>query len=115
MIIVDRIKVSELKTASFYSHRDLDQEIIKVKGFQVSPVELEGHLLSHPDVADVGVVGVRDEYAGQLPIAFVVLKAPAQTRVLGSVKDALDLKAGLLKVRGAMRQFHGYLLTDRWL
>ncbi|KAI0341064.1 acetyl-CoA synthetase-like protein [Trametopsis cervina] len=58
---------------------DRMKELIKVKGNQVSPAELEGHLLSHPDVADVGVVGILDEYAGELPVAFVVLKEAART------------------------------------
>ena len=51
------------------------QELIKVRGFQVAPAELEGHLLGHPRVADACVVGVPDEYSGELPMAFVVLKA----------------------------------------
>ena len=45
-----------------------------MKGFQVAPAELEGHLLSHPDVSDAGVVGIADEYAGEVPLAFIALK-----------------------------------------
>lgn len=48
------------------------KELIKVKGNQVAPAELEGHLLAHPDIEDVCVVGVPDDYAGELPKAFVV-------------------------------------------
>jgi acyl-CoA synthetase (AMP-forming)/AMP-acid ligase II len=48
------------------------KELIKVKGFQVAPAELEGLLRAHPSVADAAVVGVPDAAAGELPKAFVV-------------------------------------------
>ncbi|MFK8025522.1 MAG: AMP-binding protein [Ilumatobacter sp.] len=54
MTIVDRLK-----------------ELIKYKGFQVAPAELEALLITHPKVADVAVIGVPDEEAGELPKAFV--------------------------------------------
>lgn len=50
------------------------KELIKYKAFQVPPAELEGLLLTHPDVADAAVIGIPDEEAGELPKAFVVLK-----------------------------------------
>ena len=50
------------------------KELIKYKGFQVAPAELEALLLTHPDVADAAVIGVPDEEAGELPVAFVVAK-----------------------------------------
>jgi len=53
------------------------KELIKYKGFQVPPAELEALLLTHPDVADVAVIGVPDEQAGELPKAFIVLKPGA--------------------------------------
>ena len=52
------------------------KELIKYKGFQVAPAELEALLLSHPMVADVAVIGVRDEEGEEIPKAFVVLKEP---------------------------------------
>ncbi|TBU63558.1 amp dependent CoA ligase [Dichomitus squalens] len=60
---------------------DRIKELIKVRGFQVPPAELEGHLLGHPDVGDVCVVGVPDEYSGELPLAFVVPSANALARI----------------------------------
>jgi 4-coumarate--CoA ligase len=52
---------------------DRIKELIKYKGFQVAPAELEGLLLGHKMVADVCVVGVYDEgMATELPRAFVV-------------------------------------------
>jgi acyl-CoA synthetase (AMP-forming)/AMP-acid ligase II len=50
------------------------KELIKYKGFQVAPAELEGVLLSHPAVADAAVVGLPDEEAGEVPVGYVVLK-----------------------------------------
>jgi acyl-CoA synthetase (AMP-forming)/AMP-acid ligase II len=48
------------------------KELIKVKGFQVAPAELEALLLEHPAVADAAVVGSPDEESGEVPKAFVV-------------------------------------------
>ncbi|KAI8432401.1 hypothetical protein MSG28_004798 [Choristoneura fumiferana] len=49
------------------------KELIKVKGFQVPPAELESVLKEHPSVLDAGVVGVPDTRTGEAPIAFIVL------------------------------------------
>ena len=56
----------------FYSIVDRLKELIKYKGFQVPPAELEALLITHSDVADVAVIGVPDDEAGELPKAFVV-------------------------------------------
>jgi acyl-CoA synthetase (AMP-forming)/AMP-acid ligase II len=48
------------------------KELIKVKGFQVAPAELEAVLVAHPDVADAAVIGVPDDEAGEVPAAFLV-------------------------------------------
>jgi acyl-CoA synthetase (AMP-forming)/AMP-acid ligase II len=50
------------------------KELIKHKGFQVPPAELEALLLTHPAVADAAVVGRPDERAGEVPVGYVVLK-----------------------------------------
>ncbi len=57
---------------------DRIKELIKYKGMQVAPAELEGVLLTHPAIADAAVIGALDEEAGEVPKAFVVLK-PGQT------------------------------------
>jgi acyl-CoA synthetase (AMP-forming)/AMP-acid ligase II len=54
---------------------DRVKELIKVKGFQVAPAELEAILRNHPAVKDAAVVPIRDARAGELPKAYVV---PAQ-------------------------------------
>jgi acyl-CoA synthetase (AMP-forming)/AMP-acid ligase II len=50
------------------------KELIKYKGFQVPPAELEALLLTHPAVADAAVIGVPDDEAGEIPKAFLALK-----------------------------------------
>ena len=53
---------------------DRVKELIKYKGFQVAPAELEAVLLTHPAVADAAVIPCRDDEAGEVPKAFVVTK-----------------------------------------
>lgn len=53
------------------------KELIKYKGLQIAPAELEGVLLAHPAVADAAVIPVPDAEAGEIPKALVVLRSPA--------------------------------------
>ena len=53
------------------------KELIKYKGFQVAPAELEALLLTHDAVADCAVVGIPDDEAGELPKAFIALNPEA--------------------------------------
>ena len=52
---------------------DRSKEMIKVKGFQVAPAEIEAVLHGHPGVLDCAVFGVPDESAGEVPVAAVAL------------------------------------------
>ena len=54
---------------------DRIKELIKVKGMQVAPAELEAHILTHSAVSDCAVIPVPDAAAGEVPMAFVV-KSP---------------------------------------
>ncbi len=67
---------------------DRVKELIKYKGLQIAPAELEALLLTHPCVADAAVVPMADEEAGQVPKAFVVLRS--QT----SIEDIQSFVAG---------------------
>ncbi|QRW20451.1 AMP binding enzyme [Rhizoctonia solani] len=60
----------------FFTIVDRLKELIKYKGFQVPPADLENVLLTHPDIVDVGVIGVHsEEQATELPRAYVVHRA----------------------------------------
>ena len=67
----------------FYYIVDRRKEMIKYKGFAVAPAEVEAVLLEHPAVRDCGVVPCPDAGAGEIPVAFVVLReGVAQTAKL---------------------------------
>jgi acyl-CoA synthetase (AMP-forming)/AMP-acid ligase II len=61
---------------------DRVKELIKYKGLQVAPAELEAVLLSHPEVADAAVVRFPDEEAGEVPKAFVVARGQVDPEAL---------------------------------
>ncbi|OJD18945.1 hypothetical protein AJ78_01057 [Emergomyces pasteurianus Ep9510] len=67
--------IGKIDHEGFITITDRIKEMIKVKGVGVAPAELEDLLLGHPDVEDVGVLGIPDDYSGEKPKAFVVLKA----------------------------------------
>ena len=66
--------IGRIDEEGYITITDRLKELIKVKGFQVPPAELEGLLLTHPDIADAAVIGIPDEESGELPKAFVVTK-----------------------------------------
>jgi acyl-CoA synthetase (AMP-forming)/AMP-acid ligase II/NAD(P)-dependent dehydrogenase (short-subunit alcohol dehydrogenase family) len=61
---------------------DRIKELIKYKGYQVAPAELEDILLTHPAVTDAAVVRSPDHAAGEVPKAFIVRRAPASAEEL---------------------------------
>jgi 4-coumarate--CoA ligase len=84
---------------------DRKKELIKVRGFQVAPAELEGVLLSHSDVSDAAVIGVTaggaaGEQGTELPRAYIVLKQGSQ------VKEA-DVQAYMRKRLAGYKQLVG--------
>ncbi|HVM07939.1 MAG TPA: 4-coumarate--CoA ligase family protein [Acidimicrobiales bacterium] len=75
---------------------DRVKELIKFKGFQVAPAELEALVVTHPAVADVAVIGIPDVEAGELPKAFVVLK-PGAEATEDDIKDFVKGKVATYK------------------
>lgn len=73
------------------------KELIKVKGFQVAPAELEGWLLNHEDVSDSCVIGIYDEDAGEIPLAFVTLSLDAAKRCKGNAEETKKTKQSIMK------------------
>jgi acyl-CoA synthetase (AMP-forming)/AMP-acid ligase II len=59
---------------------DRTKELIKYKGLQVAPAELEALLVTHPAVLDAAVVRKADDEAGEVPKAYVVLKPDDASR-----------------------------------
>lgn len=68
--------VAVVDEMGWYKIVDRVKELIKYKGLQVAPAELEALLLGHPAIADAAVIPVPDPDAGEIPKAFVVLRAP---------------------------------------
>ncbi|KAJ7201641.1 hypothetical protein GGX14DRAFT_371013, partial [Mycena pura] len=77
------------------------KEIIKVRGFEVAPADLEACILGHALVQDAGVVGVKDAISGEAPMAFVVLAPEAAARAARdpSGRIAAQMKRAIIEVR----------------
>ncbi|XP_018576341.1 luciferin 4-monooxygenase-like [Anoplophora glabripennis] len=91
------------------------KELVKYKGYQVSPSELEAVLLRHPKVRDVGVVGLPDEICGELPLAFVVkieevTEAELQKYVASIVSPQKQLRGGVIFVSEIPKNPSGKIL-----
>ena len=79
--------VASVDSDGFFRIVDRAKEMIKYKGFAIAPAEVEGVLLEHPWVRDCGIVAHKDDVAGEIPLAFVVLRDGRQ----GSAKIATEL------------------------
>ncbi|KNC97637.1 uncharacterized protein SPPG_07106 [Spizellomyces punctatus DAOM BR117] len=101
----------------FFFIVDRLKELIKYKGFQVPPAELEGYLLTHPAIADAAVISRPDESAGELPRAYVVLKPGAkateqevQKFIEGKVAQHKRLRGGVAFVDEIPKAASGKIL-----
>jgi acyl-CoA synthetase (AMP-forming)/AMP-acid ligase II len=72
------------------------KELIKYKGFQVAPAELEALLLTHPQIADAAVIGLADDEAGEIPAAYIVLK-PGEESTAGDIQAFVAEKVASYK------------------
>ena len=70
-------------------------DVINVAGHRLGTREIEESISSHPNVAEVAVVGVADQLKGQVAVAFAVLKDPA---LAATDADALKLEGAIMKV-----------------
>lgn len=89
--------IGTIDDEGFVSIVDRLKELIKFKGFQVAPAELEALLLTHPSIADAAVIGVPDEEAGETPRAFVVVK-PGQEVTADDVAEFMQGRVATYKV-----------------
>jgi len=78
---------------------DRKKELIKVKGLQVAPAELEALLLDHPDVQDAAVIGVTNSAGEELPRAYIVPQDPkrATPEVAADIKNWLGERVSRAK------------------
>ncbi|XP_019869694.1 uncharacterized protein LOC109598263 [Aethina tumida] len=93
------------------------KELIKYKGFQVAPAELEALLITHPSVQDAAVIGLPNDEAGELPLAYVVKKSGktvTQQEIEKFVEDAVSpqkrLRGGVIFVEEIPRNATGKIL-----
>jgi acyl-CoA synthetase (AMP-forming)/AMP-acid ligase II len=100
---------------------DRVKELIKYKGFQVAPAELEGLLLQHPQVVDAGVVGVQDDsQATELPRGYIVaaegagpdLAREVQAWVAARVAHHKALRGGVVVVDAIPKSPSGKILRN---
>ena len=92
------------------------KELIKVKGLQVAPAELEALLQTHEKIADAAVVGVANERLGEAPRAYVVKKDPSLSEreveeyVAGRVAKHKHLVGGVEFVEAIPKSASGNIL-----
>jgi long-chain acyl-CoA synthetase len=81
---------------------DRTKDMLLCGGFNVYPRIIEEAIYKHPSVEEVSVIGIRDEYRGQSPKAFVKLKAGAPTVTFEEMKTFLKDKLGKHEQLGAL-------------
>lgn len=93
------------------------KELIKVKGFQVAPAELEEIIRSFPNVSDAAVIGITDPKQGEAPRAYVVPKKDAKINITdlnnyvkSKVAEYKQLKGGIAIVDSIPKNASGKIL-----
>ncbi|KAG1687955.1 putative 4-coumarate--CoA ligase 3 [Nymphon striatum] len=82
---------------------DRKKELIKYRGLQISPSEIESVILSHSSVRDAGVIGLPDDESGEVPLAFVVLKPGMEYTDADSIITHVNQKVAVYKrLRGGV-------------
>ncbi len=86
---------------------DRKKELIKVRGFQVAPNEIEGVLLAHPDIKDAAVIGIVQGEAGELPRAYVVVEEGREVTEVEVRRWVGERLARYKQVEGGVRFVEG--------
>ncbi|WP_092808218.1 AMP-binding protein [Rhodococcus globerulus] len=95
--------IAQVVDGNFYIVDRL-KELIKYKGYQVAPAELEALLLTHPQVHDAAVVGLPDVEAGEIPQAFVVAD---------TILDVAELMAWIARQVAPYKRIRDIQLVDK--
>jgi 4-coumarate--CoA ligase len=86
---------------------DRKKDLMKVRGWQVSPSEVESIIMQHPEIVDAAVIGVPlSDHTGDIPRAYVVLQ-------LGSKITSKSLRAFLAHDLAGYKIPQEYVFTDR--
>jgi len=70
--------IAKMDEEGYFYIVDRKKDMINVGGFKVYPREVEDVLFEHPDIKEAGVIGMQDEFSGEVVKAFVVLKDPTK-------------------------------------
>lgn len=95
--------VAHYDELGYFYVTDRLKELIKVKGFQVPPAELEALLRTHPLVADAAVMGVPHASSGEVPLAFVVRKTGAEVTEQQLQDFVAEKVAAFKRLEGGVR------------
>lgn len=85
-------------------------DVINVAGHRLSTGAIEEVLAGHPDVAECAVIGVHDDLKGQVPLAFIVLKAECEH---GNDEISADVARSVREQIGAIASLKGSIVLDR--
>lgn len=99
--------VGYIDREGFITITDRIKEMIKVKGIAVAPAELEDLLLGHPMIEDVAVGAIADDYTGQRPKAYIVLKPTSRE---GKGKEQI-----LALLRGVKQYVQEKKVRHKWI
>ncbi|KAJ7154687.1 amp dependent CoA ligase [Mycena filopes] len=92
------------------------KEILKVRGFEVSPADLEACILGHASVQDAAVVGIEDKYGRSAPLAFVVLTPEASASCNGDPHTTSKIKNSIMahvaERKSSYKKLHGVEFVD---
>ncbi|KAJ5929887.1 hypothetical protein N7454_006837 [Penicillium verhagenii] len=91
----------------FITITDRIKEMIKVKGIAVAPAEVEDCLLGHPMIEDVAVGSIADEYTGQRPKAYIVLKP--------GIRESRDRQQILTLLQGVIKYVQERKVRHKWV
>jgi acyl-CoA synthetase (AMP-forming)/AMP-acid ligase II len=89
----------QLDDEGYVTILDRMKEMIKYKGYQVAPAELEALLMEHPSVMDSAVIPKRDEEAGEVPKAFILLRPGQEASAEDLMRFVEERVAPYKKVR----------------
>src|SRR5690606_25261940 len=81
--------MASMEPDGYFRIVDRAKDLVKSGGEWISSVELEGHLLAHPEVADAAVVGVPSRRWDERPVAVIVPADPAAPPTLESLREFL--------------------------